>query len=202
MKIMNRIVWGLVCAFMVLSVGCVKIWQENLDIKTYVLEASRDTPVLESPLGVKLWVDSAVVLPPYNIRGLVLRESDVEFSISYYVELLMSPAENFRNAFYAWFASSGIFSDVTLMKREGMTHRLAVTVMSFYGDTMAQTAVLKIKVSLIDENAETRTILFSKDYLQEVAVVEETTEELLRAYNKAFKQILTECETDVVDALK
>jgi hypothetical protein len=64
MKTLNRIVSGAMCASILLSAGCVKLWQKNLDIKTYMVEAKRDSPPLEEPLAGKLWIDQVSVLPP------------------------------------------------------------------------------------------------------------------------------------------
>ena len=202
MKTLKRTLILLVCTSMLWLSGCVKIWQKNLDIKTYMLEAHRDGEMLEKPLAEKLWIESVHVLPPYNIRNLVLRESDVEFSTSYYTELLMAPSENFRNGFYTWFAASGVFEDVSIVNRSGMSHSLSVTVMEFYGDAVDEKAVLKIKVTLFDEKTNGLRVLSSKDYQQNVAIAETSAEELLRAFNKGLVQILADAEQDVVKALK
>jgi len=202
MKKMSRLVSGLVCTLLLLSAGCVKLWQENLDIRTYKISATRDLPVAEKPLADKLWVDTAVVLSPGNSRNLILKESDVEFTTSYYTELLMSPAENFQNIVYTWFTDSGLFQTVSLVDREGMSHRLAVTVMDFYSDTVNRKAVLKIKLTLFDEKTKGVRVLFSRDYLQEVAVADTNADELVRAYNAAVTKILIDCEGDVASALK
>jgi uncharacterized lipoprotein YmbA len=202
MKTWNRLVFGLVCSCALLTAGCVKLWQDNLDIKTYVIEAPRNLQPLDQPLADKLWIDSVVVLPPYNVRNLILRENDVKYSTSYYTELLMSPSENFRNAFYVWFAESGIFSDVTLAERSGMSHRLVVSVLNFHGDVAAQKAVLKIKATLFDEKTKGMAVLFTKGYQQEVKVVGSDAEELIRAYNMGLAKILADCERDVIGALQ
>lgn len=202
MKTMKHSFVLLACASILLSTGCVKLWQKNIDIKTYMVEVTRDTKPLENPLADKLWIEDIHVLPPYNIRNLILRESDVEFTPSYYTELLMSPSENFRNGFYGWFSDSGIFKDVSVVDRAAMSHRLVVSVMDFYGDTVENRAVLRIKVSLFDEKTKGLRVLFSKDYLQQVEIPEASAEELIRAYNQAFTLILTDCEKDVVAALK
>lgn len=202
MKTMKHTFVLLTCAFMLLSSGCVKLWQKNLDIKTYMVEVTRDTQPLEKPLAEKLWIEDIHVLPPYNIRNLILRESDVEFTPSYYTELLMSPAENFRNGFYGWFSDSGIFKTVSVVNRAGMSRRMVATVMDFYGDTVENKAVLRIKVSLFDEKTKGVNVLFSKDYLQQVEIPETSAEKLIRAYNQAFTLILADCEKDVIDALK
>ena len=204
MKTLNRIVLGTACAVMLLTTGCVKLWTKTLDIKTYMIETERGFQPLEKPLADKLWVDSVSVLPPYNVRSLVLRNSDVEFETSYYTELLISPAENFRNNLYTWFSSSGIFNEVSMVDRRGMSHRLAVSVLKFHGDATTEPgqAVLTIKVTLLDEKAAGMNVLFSKDYTQRIDVSEEISDELIRAYNQALSLILTECEKDVLKALE
>ena len=202
MNIVKRIILGATCVFMLFSVGCVRLWQDNLDIKTYVIEAPRNLPPLEKPLTDKLWIDSVVVLPPYNVRNLIQRKNDVEFSTSYYSELLMSPSENFRNTFYIWFSASGIFREVSLSSRQGMSHRLVVSVVQFYGDSLPGEAVLTVRVTLLDELTSGMPVLFNKIYEQKVAIGEVSSENLIRAYNKALSQILLECEVDVVKVLE
>jgi hypothetical protein len=202
MKMQRIVIISALAASLFLVSGCVKLWQKNLDIKTYMVEAKRDSAPLEKALAGKLWVESVHVLPPYNIRNLILRESDVEFNTSYYTELLMSPAENFRNGFYGWFAESGIFEHVTVVDRRGMSHRLVATVMDFYGDAARNKAVLRIKVSLFDENAADVGILMSNGYLREVDIATGTAAGLIRAYNEAFRQILAACEQDILSALE
>jgi ABC-type uncharacterized transport system auxiliary subunit len=202
MKTMKFLFTGLACATFLLSSGCVKLWQKNLDIKTYMVEVARNAQSLDQPLADTLWIEDVHVLPPYNIRNLILRESDVEFTPSYYTELLMSPSENFRNGFYGWFADSGIFREVSVVSRTGMSHRLVVTVMDFYGDRVEKKAILRIRVSLFDEKSSGIRIMFSKDYQRQVSIPEASAESLIRAYNTALAQILADCEKDVTAALK
>ena len=202
MKTMNRSFVALAIISTVFLSGCVKLWQENIDIKTYMVEAPRNLQSLEKPLAGTLWVDTVSVLPPYNVRNLIMRKSDVEYKTSYYTELLLSPSENFRSACYIWFASSGIFRDVSVVDKSGMTHRLVVTVTAFYGDSTEQEAILKIKASLLDEKTEGLRVLFSNNYVQKIDLPEASAEELIRAYNQALAQILTDCEKDIIKVLK
>jgi len=201
MKRVKRIALGVAFGGVLLSAGCVKLWTKPLDIKTYMVVAERLSAPVEKPLADKLWVDTVSVLPPFNVRNLVLRKTDVEYETSYYSELLLSPSENFRNNVYAWFASSGIFQEVSMVSRSGMTHRLNTTVMDFYGDTVEGKAVLKIKATLFDEKTEGLRVLFSHDYFQQVDVADTTAEELIRAYNKALVHILTELEQDLAASI-
>lgn len=184
--------------------GCVNIWQESLDIKTYMIEADRESASMKEPLANKLWIDAVTVLPPYNVRNLVLRQSDVEFAESYYSELLMAPSDNFRNAFYTWFSTSGIFRDVSLADRANMTHRLVVSVIAFYGDETEGRAVLRIKATLFDETTREMLPLFSNIYQQETPLEDPgnlSAEQLIRAYNRALGKILKECEQDIVNSI-
>lgn len=202
MKTVKHLFVLLTCASILLSTGCVKLWRKNVDIRTYMVEVKRDSPPMEKPMADMLWIEDVYVLPPYNIRNLILRESDVEFAPSYYTELLMTPSENFRNGFYGWFSDSGMFKTVSVVNRAGMSHRLVVTLMEFYGDRMENKAVLRIKVSLFDEKTRGVSILLSKDYLQQIELSDTHAEALIRAYNTALEQILATCEKDVAAALK
>lgn len=203
MKTMNCFFMTCLLACMLLGSGCIKLWTKSLDIKTYMVETERTTPVLETPLADKLWVDTVNVLPPFNVRNIILRKSDVEYETSYYTELLLSPSENFRNNFYTWFSSSGIFHAVSLSDRHEMSHRLVVTVLKFYGDTSSGQGkiVLEIKATLLDEKTQGMRVLLSKDYRQQVEVPEQSSEEIIRAFNQALQQTLSDCEADVIKAL-
>jgi hypothetical protein len=169
-----------------------------------MIEAERTAASAEKPLADKLWVDSVSVLPPYNIRNFVLRKNDVEFTTSYYTELLLSPDENFRNNFYTWFSNSGLFQHVSLSERRGISHRLVVSVLKFYGDSSGDSSsiVLEIKVTLFDEKTRGIHVLHTQNYLQQVDMPDDTAESLIRAYNQALQQILAECEKDIRSVLE
>jgi len=197
MKTRNHLLLAIASVSVLLTSGCVKLWQKNLDIKTYMVEAQRPGEPRSAVQPGKLWIDQVTVLPPYNVRNLVMRRNDVEFETSYYTELLLSPSENFRNNFYSWLADSGLFEEVAVAERNGMTHRLVATVMKFYGDMEAGQAVLKIKVTLIDEKTRGIGVMLSKDFEQHVDVPDFSADNLIRAYDQALSLILTDCESDM-----
>ncbi|MDZ8117500.1 ABC-type transport auxiliary lipoprotein family protein [Pontiella agarivorans] len=175
--------------------GCVKIWQDNQDIKTYMLQIERPGERAAVPDLGNLLIEEVHVLPPYNVRSLTVRESDVEFSTTYYSELLMSPAENFRNLFYDWFSASGRFNAVSVSGRSEMKYRLVATVMDFYGDRESSEAVLRMKVSLFGSD---RQVLLHNEYMERVSSVSPAAEDYIRAYNQAVEKILLQCENDIV----
>jgi ABC-type uncharacterized transport system auxiliary subunit len=189
---------------MLATSGCVKLWQDSLDIKTYMIETAREGAAMKAPLADKLWIDVVSVLPPFNVRSLIVRKNDVEYETSYYTELLLSPANNVRNNLFTWFSDSGIFKEVSITGRSDMSHRLVVTVLRLHGSRMPEgnEAVMALKVSLLDERTEGVDVLMSRDYLHTEPIAEVNAEELIRAYNRALTQILVNCEADVVIALK
>lgn len=189
-------------ASLLLFTGCVKIWQDTLDIRTYMITTERSGEMLAQPLGDKLWIDDVAVLPPYNVRNLIIRNDDVEFETSYYTELLMTPPENFRNEFYTWLHSSGVFQDVSLTSRTQRTHSLSVSVVEFYADVSSMEAVLSIKASLFDEKTKGLRVLMTKEYKQRIKIAEKDAPTLIRAYNEALKNTLKACENDIISALK
>jgi len=201
MKTRNHLLIAIASVSMLLTSGCVKLWQKNLDIKTYMLEVQRPDEPRSTAQPGKLWIDQVTVLPPYNVRNLILRRNDVEFETSYYTELLLAPSENFRNNFYAWFADSGLFEEVSVAERSGMAYRLVATVMKFYGDMESGQAGLKIKVTLLDEKTRGIRVLMSRDYEQHVDVADYSADHLIRAYDQALSLILTECESDIAALL-
>ena len=182
--------------------GCVRIWQDNLDIRTYMITTDRAGDPQPEPLADKLWIDAVSVLPPYNVRNLILRKNDVEFETSYYTELLMSPSENFRNEFFKWFHDSGLFDDVSITSRSDRSHMLNISILEMYADTEKREAVLSVKVTLFDERVKGLRVLMSNEYRERVEVPETGAEELLRAYNRALADILATTEQDVLKMLK
>ena len=201
MKSLNRVFVLSALASSLVLTGCVKLWQENIDIKTYMVEVNRVGEPMQTALAPKLWIDSVNVLPPFNVRHLILKKSDVEYTTSYYSELLMSPSENFRNELFSWLSLSGIFEEVSIVDRSSRSHSLVTSVMEFYGDTMENTAVLRIKATLLDEETRGNRVLLSKDYTKRVELGDSTAEELIRAYNSALNEILMDLETDLAVAL-
>ena len=204
MKIFRRMVMPVLLLALLAASGCVKLWQESLDVKTYMIEARREGAALKSPPADKLWIDTVAVLPPYNVRSLIVRTSDVEYEASYYTELLLSPADNIRNNLFMWFSSAGIFEQGSVADRKNISHRLVVTVLKLHGsrEAEAQHAVVALKVTLFDERADGMNILFSRTYEQREPVADVEAAELIRAYNRALAAILASCEADVVGALK
>lgn len=197
----SRFIIIAVCSSVLLLTGCVRIWQDTLDIRTYMLTVERGGDALQ-PVGDQLWIDHVAVLPPYNVRSLVIRKNDVEFETSYYSELLMPPAENFRNEFYKWFHASGLFREVSITGRERERHTLHVSVVEFYADTSALEAVLAVQVSLFDESSREHRVLLNRDYKQVVKIDGPDAAPLIRAYNEALINILKACEKDVISALR
>lgn len=204
MKMKNGVVGAVVLGAMLATTGCVKIWRDSLDVKTYMVEASRELQPQDAPLAPKLWIDAVSVLPPYNVRNFVLRESDVSFGTSYYSELLLSPSENFHNAFFLWFSDCGVFENVSIVNRNGMSHRLTVTVIKFYSDRSSEDAhaVLAIKATLFDEKTKGVRVLFTKNYSQQISIGQGAADDLIRAYNQGLSNILAACEVDMIEALK
>ena len=163
-----------------------------------MIQAERPGEGETVPRFGKLWIEDVHVLPPYNVRSLIVRESDVEFSTSYYSELLMSPTDNFRNLIFDWFSSAGCFKEVSMDDRKGMKYRLLATVMDFYGDRKTQEAVLRIKVSLF---AEDEKVLMHEEYAVRIKSASDHAEEYIRAYNQATAEILAMCEKDARAAI-
>lgn len=188
--------------FILALTGCINFRQDNIDIKTYMVETSREQDALEKSLASKLWIDTVNVLPPFNVRNLILRESDVEYSTSYYTELLMSPSENFRNELFVWIGESGLFEEVSIVERSGRSHHLVCSVIEFYGDRVENKAVLRLKATLLKDADRGNRVLLSKDYRQAISPNGTSVEELIRAYNTALSQILTELEEDLIVSLQ
>ena len=204
MKTRNSITFIIAVTAMLVTSGCVKIWRKSIDQKTYMLTTQRALEPIKSPLADKLWIDAVRVLPPFNVRSLILRDNDVQFETSYYSELLISPSENFQNNFYTWFSDSGIFQHVSMSGFSESSHKLSVSVIRFYGNLEEgdKKTVLSIKATLFDERADGMRVLFSKDYDQEEAIANMSAAELIRSYNRSLSKILTACEKDVLDILK
>ncbi len=184
-----------------MTAGCVKVWQDHLDIRTYLLQVNRDAPAAEAPLADKLWIEPVNVLPPYNVRNLITRKSDVEFTASYYTEMMVSPADNFRSCFYTWLFQSGLFGQVSVADRTGMSHSLIVSVMEFYVDESQSKAILKIKATLLDERNRDNRLLFSNEYNRETPVEEMNVDGIMRAYNTDLAAILADLEQDIAAVL-
>lgn len=207
MKTKTAAVIPLFLACILLLTGCVKLWREHIEQKTYLLSVERTLPVHGTATGGVLWIDRVNTLPPFNVRSFIIKKGGSEYVSSYYTELLISPSENVRNMFYNWFSASGLFDETTMHDRSTMTHRLSVSLIEMYGDDSAggpRRAVVALKVAVFGQSGGMDNVLLNKTYRQEVETLarEDAAEADMEALNKAFQLILEACEADIAKVLQ
>lgn len=199
---MKRLSWGLVLLGVGLLSGCIQLWQEALDIRTYLLSVERNIPPVEKPMAALLEVERVVVLPPFNSRNLIIRTSEAEYAPSYYSEFLVTPEENVRSVVFNWFAQSGLFTETVLQSRRKKAFRLAVTVLEMAVDARKEAApetVLSMQVALVDGRpGQGERVLMSKKYTCASVVASVEPEPVIQSWSQSLQEILTACEADLI----
>jgi len=100
-----------------------------------------------------------------------------------------------------WLASSGLFKHVvSAASHLETTHVLEGAVNALFGDYSGKRspkAVLEIEFFLIKDISARSKIVFQKKYRKEVVIGEGSPESLVKGWNEALRQILTDLEEDL-----
>jgi cholesterol transport system auxiliary component len=99
-----------------------------------------------------------------------------------------------------WLSSSGLFRRVRSKSAYILpTHVLEGTVQAIYGDygSALPRAVLQIELALVKDPGWRAQVVFEKIYSREIPAPGGKPPDLVRAWNRAFSEILTAFESDL-----
>ncbi|MEN6425133.1 MAG: hypothetical protein ABFE13_07210 [Phycisphaerales bacterium] len=171
----------------------------------FILEAVRQgspvRPVTDGSLEVhRFGVDAAFVT-----KNLVYRLGEFKYEADYYRQFLISPGTMITEKTRDWLADSGLFNSVLPVgSRIVPNYTLEGNVIALYGDFMdeaAPTAVMEIRLFLLENTGGRERVIFSKTYRTATAVPSRATDEFIDALNRSLVAILTCLEADLPKAL-
>jgi len=186
-------------------VGCVNLERSYPEKRYFVLDASRDEDVTLPETGSVLTVRRFRVSPKYEGKGLVYCLKELSYESDFYNEFFISPASMFTEEIRKRLAGSGLFKQVldpsSLLDS---TYVLEGAVTALYGDYRVSTApkaILEMQFFLLQETDASPKIIFQSQYHKEEPLIGNTPDALVKSWNSALSQILTEFETDLKENL-
>ena len=141
------------------------------------------------------------VATPYNARTFVYKVGEGKFESDYYNGFVTSPAENLTDELIGWLAPGGPFASV-IDGASSVSHQLVLesNVTALYGDytdRQAPQAVIEVKFFLMDDTGADTRIVFQKTYRQTAPVDGDGPGALVKGWNAAYRQVLSEIARDL-----
>ncbi|KHE90461.1 MAG: hypothetical protein K8F52_13035 [Candidatus Scalindua rubra] len=191
---------GVFGLFSVLA-GCLNLEKNYPEKRYFTLDASREKDVFPSDKGEVLTVRRFRVSPKYESKGLVYRLKEQNYEYDFYNELFISPSSMFTEEIRKWLAVSGLFKHVVdPSSLVDSPYILEGAITALYGDyrvSAAPKAVLEIQFFLLHEIESNSKIIFQSQYHKEEPLNGNTPDALVKSWNSALNQILTEFEADL-----
>ncbi len=199
-KTLLIVIIGVFGLFSVLT-GCVNLEKSYIEKHYFILEASRDENISSPDTDAVLTVRRFRVSPKYEGKGLVYRLKELSYESDFYNEFFISPASMFTEEISKRLAGAGLFKHVVdPSSLLDSTYILEGAVTALYGDYRVSTApqaVLEMQFFLLQETAASPKIIFQSQYHKKEPLNDNTPDALVKSWNTALNQILTEFETDL-----
>ncbi|MGE3978109.1 MAG: ABC-type transport auxiliary lipoprotein family protein [Nitrospira sp.] len=172
---------------------------------SYILEAAHPSETHASIPGTVLKVRKFRVSPAFEGKELVYRASDARYEGDFYNEWFVPPNAMITQQVVNWLTKSSLFQYV--MDSSGplpATHTLEGTLTALYGDYRATPAkaVLAVQFFLLHEVSAQAEVLWHQEYRNEVDVMEQQPEALVKGWNSALQLILSELDEDLTRTLQ
>jgi cholesterol transport system auxiliary component len=181
--------------------GCINLEKGYPEKRYFTLDASGDEIVPSPDTRKVLTVRRFRISAKYEGKGLVYRLEDFSYESDFYNEFFVSPVSMFTEEIRKRLAGSGLFKHVVdPSSLLDSTYVLEGAVTALYGDYRVSTApkaVMGIQFFLLQETNSNPKIIFQSQYHKEEPFKGNTPDGLIKSWNTAFNQILTEFENDL-----
>ncbi len=199
-KILFTLFIGLFAMFPLL-IGCLNLERSYLEKRYFILDVLRGKDISSPDTETVLKIRRFRVSPKYEGKGFVYRLKDLSYESDFYNEFFISPTSLLTEEIRKWVAGSGLFQHVVEPSSYmDPNYVLEGTVASLYGDygvSAAPKGILEMQFFLLDEASASPEIIFQSKYRKEEPLKGNTPDALVKSWNKALNQILTEFETDL-----
>ena len=188
-----------------LSIGCINLERSYIEKHYFVLDSSPAEDIDSPDTGKVLAVRRLRVSPKYEGKGLVYRLGELNYESDFYNEFFVSPVSMFTEEVRKRLAGSGLFKrvvDPSSLLASAYVLEGAVT--ALYGDYRVSTApkaVMKIQFLLLEETDVSPEIILQRQYHKEEPLNGSTPDALVKSWNTALSQILTEFEADLKNTI-
>ena len=184
-----------------LSIGCINLERSYIEKNHFVLDSSPAEDISSPDTGKVLTVRRLRVSSKYEGKGLVYRLKELSYESDFYNEFFISPVSMFTEEIRKRLAGSGLFKHVVdPSSLLDSTYILEGAVTALYGDYRVSTApkaVMEIQFLILQKTAGSPKIVLQRQYHKEEPLNGSTPDALVKSWNTALNQILTEFENDL-----
>ncbi len=192
------------CACLVLA-GCgdaLKLEKPAPEKNFFVLKPDTDSRQAPSGPGKGILIIKPLnIVSNFNSREFVYRLQDDQYATDYYNLLLTAPGNQLAQCFHDWLNSSGVFQFVVNSNSElEPNFVLETSVRQFYGDFRESTtpsAVFDLQIFLLQEQDYDYHVVYTKEFHKAVPIAARTPEALIKGYNAALTEVLSELENNL-----
>ncbi len=181
-------------------IGCAKLEKNYPQRNYYILSALNERQNSPPISGSVLEIPRLKISPSFSGREFVYRKSDLIYESDFYNQFFKSPSSLITDEVFNWFSESGNFKHVVDSSYDvDVNHTLQGNVAELYGDfrvSASPKAVLGMQFLLTDSSLTPR-IIFQNNYRKEISLETNSPKSLVKGWNEALKQILTELEYDM-----
>jgi cholesterol transport system auxiliary component len=184
-----------------LSIGCINLERGYIEKHYFALDSSPAKDISSPDTGKVLTVRRLRISHKYEGKGLVYRLGELNYESDFYNEFFISPVSMFTEEIRKRLAVSGLFKHVVdPSSLLDSTYVLEGAVTTLYGDYRVSTApkaVIEIQFLLLQETDVSPKIVLQRQYHKEEPLNGNTPDALVKSWNTALNQILTEFENDL-----
>jgi hypothetical protein len=205
---MNRFVtmflFPLILLSSVLTIGCVRLDKPHPQKSRFVLEVPRDTAQGTSLPNSVLLLRNFATSARFQSKNFVYRIGESEYQSDFYHEFFASPSALITEETFRFLQQTNLFEDVIQSGEPPPTHLVNGRIVALYGDYRPDppaAAVLELQLTLIDDQPLPAKIILDRHYRREIPLADRTPEALVRGWNAALQEILTQFEQDIRQTL-
>ena len=178
--------------------GCFSFEKSYPEKRYFALSTSRASPALTATLDDVLAVRPLRISPGYAGSEFVYQTGDVTLESDFYNEFFIPPSRLITEEVRRWFEASGLFETVVdSVSPIESTYVLEGAVQAIYGEYLPSApprAALKLQFFLLANKEEGVEVRLQKNFSKKVDLPDDTAPALVRGWNQALGEILTELE--------
>ena len=191
-------------SILLLLSGCVTLERSYPEKHFYALELPRDVKPVNNPGKGVVQISYVRISPRYEGKNFIYRLSDTSFESDFYNEFLIQPASLIAEELVRGLGRSGLFQYVVDSSSElAPTYTLEPAVNALYGDfrnSSAPKAVLEMEFFVVKQNSGKSDVVMQKRYAKALALQARSPDALVKGWDQALGEILSDLIADLKSA--
>ncbi len=153
----------------------------------------------------KLKVLNFRISEEFDLRNFIILREKNRYIKEYYNKFMINPSSMLTKETRNWFANRGYFQAVltegTIVDADYILEGNVISIYGDFRDLKKPEAVIEVQFQLVETTGSNNLIL-SKIYSDREELDDNTSEELIEAYERAFENILQRLADDIASQLK